>query len=281
LLGFDTALDTVEHGEILKFFEYFTGSAIENGITAMWWDNGQHLNRYSLEWTDPTLHAIIAQSMSGRSSYAVRDFVNIIEGSADDKKLALTLNGNEFTGIRTESGDTVPEDGYIVDESSITFTADYLNSLVSDPNEYGCVETLYLQFSDGPEWKMYVYNTSTPELSEADGTLSSLFIPVDFKGTQVSTIEAEYISGGSGYPGGQNWTSYKQYGEQFTVNTANGEIKMTNSFFKECASNSEIKLIIHFWNGDEVPYKLTLTDGSVHGEPMADGSAESAEAEAA
>lgn len=268
LLGFDTALDTIEHGEILKFFEYFCGAVNENGLTSMWWDNGQHMNRYSYEWYDPTLHAIIAQSMNGRSSYAARDFINIINGEAADVKLALTLNGNTLDAVRTENGDILSEDSYIVDETSITFTTDYLSALVSEPEEYGLLETLYVEFSDGPDWKMYVYNTSTPEASATEGSGAKLSIPIDFKGTQLSTIEAQYISGGSGYPGSQNWTPYKQYGDQFTVDYSLGSITLTSAFLNECSQNSEIKLIFHFWNGEQIEYLLTITDGDKVGTPV-------------
>lgn len=42
LLGFDKRLDTVEHGEILKFFEYYLQYAWSKNMASMLWDNGQH-----------------------------------------------------------------------------------------------------------------------------------------------------------------------------------------------------------------------------------------------
>ena len=220
LLGFDTALDTVEHGEILKFFEYFCNAVNENGLTTMWWDNGQHLNRYSYEWADPSLNAVIKQSMQGRSSTAERDFINIFDGNAEEKQLKLSLNGNTFEGIRAESGEPV---GYTLDEDTLTLTADYVASLVTDPAQYGLLETLYIEFSAGPDWTVYVYNTSTPEFTEVEGRKGALTIPCDFKGTQLKTVEAKYISGGSNSPGSQNWTTFKQYGDQFTT-VADGKV---------------------------------------------------------
>lgn len=266
LLGFDTALDTVEHGEILKFFEYFSNAANENGFTTMWWDNGQHLNRHTLNWGDPSLCAIIAQSMQGRSSTGERDFINIFDGNIEDKELKLSLNGNTFEGIRTENGELAAE-SYTLTEDTLTLTADYISTLVTDPEEYGRLETLYLEFSAGPDWTVYVYNTSTPKFFEVEGRKSSLTIPGDFKGTQLKTVEAKYISGGNNFPGGQNWTSYKQFGDQFTVDYQGG-VRFTNNFFKECASECEIQLIFYFWNDTAVEYKLTIADGKVTGEPV-------------
>ncbi|MDE7194507.1 MAG: cellulase family glycosylhydrolase [Oscillospiraceae bacterium] len=263
LLGFDTALDTVEHGEILKFFEYFCNAVRENGLTTMWWDNGQHINRYSYEWADPSLMAIIKQSMQGRSSTAERDFINIFDGNAEEKQLKLSLNGNTFEGIRTESGEPV---GYTLDEDTLTLTADYVASLVTGPAQYGLLETLYLEFSAGPDWTVYVYNTSTPEFTEVEGRKGALTIPCDFKGTQLKTVEAKYISGGSNTPGSQNWTSFKQYGDQFT--TVTDGVRFTNNFFNETAGECEIQFIFYFWNDTTVEYNLTVSDGKVVGIPV-------------
>ncbi len=266
LLGFDTALDTVEHGEILKFFEYFCNAVRENGLTTMWWDNGQHINRYSYEWADPSLMAIIKQSMQGRSSTAERDFINLFEGAVEDKQLKLSLNGNTLAGIRSESGGALSEDSYTLTEDTLTFKADYISALVTDPAQYGRLETLYLEFSAGPDWTVYVYNTSTPEFTEVEGRKGALTIPCDFKGTQLKTVEAKYISGGSNSPGSQNWTTFKQYGDQFT--TVTDGVRFTNNFFNETAGECEIQFIFYFWNDTTVEYNLTVSDGKVVGMPV-------------
>ena len=266
LLGFDTALDTVEHGEILKFFEYFCNAANENGLTTMWWDNGQHMNRYNYQWADPSLMAIIRQSTQGRSSVAERDFINLFEGVVEDKQLKLSLNGNTFEGIRTESGELAAE-SFELTEDILTLKSDYISTLVTDPAQYGCLETLYLEFSDGPDWKLYIYNTSTPEFTEVEGRKGNLIIPGDFKGTQLKTVEAKYISGGSNTPGSQNWTSFKQFGDQFTVDYQGG-VRLTNKFFDECSSECEIQFIFYFWNDTTVEYRLTLSDGKAVGAPV-------------
>ena len=266
LLGFDTALDTVEHGEILKFFEYFCNAVRENGLTTMWWDNGQHINRYSYEWADPSLMAIIKQSMQGRSSTAERDFINLFEGAVEDKQLKLSLNGNTLAGIRSESGGALSEDSYTLTEDTLTFKADYISALVTDPAQYGRLETLYLEFSAGPDWTVYVYNTSTPEFTEGEGRKGALTIPCDFKGTQLKTVEAKYISGGSNSPGSQNWTTFKQYGDQFT--TVTDGVRFTNNFFNETAGECEIQFIFYFWNDTTVEYNLTVSDGKAVGAPV-------------
>ena len=266
LLGFDTALDTVEHGEILKFFEYFCNAVRENGLTTMWWDNGQHINRYSYEWADPSLMAIIKQSMQGRSSTAERDFINLFEGAVEDKQLKLSLNGNTLAGIRSESGGALSEDSYTLTEDTLTFKADYISALVTDPAQYGRLETLYLEFSAGPDWTVYVYNTSTPEFTEVEGRKGALTIPCDFKGTQLKTVEAKYISGGSNSPGSQNWTTFKQYGDQFT--TVTDGVRFTNNFFNETAGECEIQFIFYFWNDTTVEYNLTVSDGKAVGAPV-------------
>lgn len=266
LLGFDTTVEAVEHGEILKFWEYFCNAMRENDIPAMWWDNGQHFDRYNYVWRDPSLHAVIIQSLQGRSSTAERDFVNIFEGKAEEKRLKLSLNGNTFKGIRTEAG-TLDEKNYVINGDFLTLTEEYTASLITEPSAYGCLETLYLEFSSGPDWKVYVYNTSTPELAEVDGWNINFTIPCDFKGTQVKTLEANYIGGGDNYPGGQNWTSFKQYGEQYTVDYQKG-IGIRSGFFKESSKECEISITVYFWNDTRVEYKLTVSGDKVVGAPL-------------
>lgn len=53
LLGFDKKIETIQHGEILKFLEFFTYYAREKRLTVMLWDNGQHFDRRSNTWNNP------------------------------------------------------------------------------------------------------------------------------------------------------------------------------------------------------------------------------------
>src|SRR5690606_35059341 len=77
LLGFDVSVNTIQHGEMLKFFEYLTYYANSKDLTLMWWDNGQHFDRQSLNWRDEQLYNIIMKGLRDkeRSSYTERDFI--------------------------------------------------------------------------------------------------------------------------------------------------------------------------------------------------------------
>jgi len=80
LLGFDRSLGTIQHGEIIKFFEYVNYYGHEKGLTMMLWDNGQHFNRRTLTWRDEQLLRVIQSSTGGRSSTAETDSVFIKKG---------------------------------------------------------------------------------------------------------------------------------------------------------------------------------------------------------
>lgn len=75
ILGHDKDEQTVERGEMLKYFEYLLYSTQAKNITMMLWDNGSYFNRSTYQWSDPDLYNIVKQSLTGRSTTTDTDLI--------------------------------------------------------------------------------------------------------------------------------------------------------------------------------------------------------------
>ncbi len=263
LLGFDKNLDTVEHGEMLKFFEYFGSYARERQLTTMWWDNGQHLDRTAFEWSDPSLFRQIQSSWTTDSATASSDQIFVRAGRAPtDATLTLNLNGNSLTSIVNGSEQLAQGQDYTVNGSELTIAAATLARL-TEGQGHGVNATLTLQFDGGVPWDVNVITYDTPALQNATGTTSGLTIPTAFNGDRLATMEAVYADGTNAGP--QNWTSYKEFGHTFSPDYAANQITLTQEFFAEVNDNSTVTLTFHFWSGEILTYTLTRSGTTVTG----------------
>jgi aryl-phospho-beta-D-glucosidase BglC (GH1 family) len=252
LLGFDRSLDTIEHGEKLKYFEYINYYAKTKGITTMLWDNGQHLGRTSLKWSDQSLFDVIKASWKTRSSYTESDRVFIKdEDKNNDVSIKLTLNGNALKSIYNGDKRLVLGEDYTYENETVTLKGKYVSGLITD--NYGINATLTLKFSAGEDWNVYVTHYNTPELSTGSGNTNGFAIPVEFNGSRLSTMEALNADGSGAGP--QNWTTYKEYAYAFNVDYANNKVVMTEKFFAE-AKDGEITLKFHFQSGEVLQCKI-------------------------
>lgn len=263
LLGFDKSLDTVEHGEMLKFFEFFGGYARQTQITTMLWDNGQHLDRTAFEWSDPSLYRQIQSSWTTASATASTDQIFVLRGQQPaDATITLNLNGNTLTSIANGSETLTEGRDYTISGDQLTITGATLARL-TESQEYGVNATLSLQFSDGVPWDVNVITYDTPVLRNATGTTDSLVIPAAFNGDRLATMEAVYANGTNAGP--NDWTSYKEFGNTFAPNYANGDITLKQEFFAEINNNSTVNLTFHFWSGETVTYTLTRSGTTITG----------------
>jgi len=257
LLGFDKSLGAIEHGEVLKYFEYINYYAKTKGITMMLWDNGQHMGRTSLTWSDPSLYNVIKASWKSRSSYSESDRIFLKEQDKNkDVLIKLTLNGNELKSISNGNKKLKLGKDYCYTNGTVTLKPNYVSGLIA--NDYGIKATLTFKFSAGADWNIYLTHYETPELSPAEGTTSSFEIPVEFNGSRLSTLEAMYTDGTGAGP--QNWTTYKEYDYAFSVNYDANKVVITQKFFDE-AKDGEIILKLHFQSGEVMEYRI-LKDGN-------------------
>ncbi len=263
LLGFDTSLDAIEHGEILKYFEYINYYAKEKKMTLMLWDNGQHLNRHTYNWGDPSLYRIIKTSQVTRSAYSQSDriFVNK-KTKGKNVKLNLTLNGHALKGIYDENRALVQDKDYSYDNGVITLYGAYIAKNLN--KNYGINQTLTLKYNEGEDWKVYLTYYDVPTLEKAEGTTAAFTFPVDYKGSRVATLEAIYADGTSAGP--QNWTTFKEFAYTFAPHYEENTMVIKDKLFEE-TKDGKITLKIHLQSGEILRYKLIKSGDSVIGLP--------------
>lgn len=252
LLGFDKSLDCVEHGEVLKYFEYINYYAKEKDIPLMLWDNGQHMGRTSLTWSDPSLYNMIKTSWTTRSSYSSSDRYFITDKiKSKDLEIKLTLNGNTLTDIYNGTAKLVKNKDYTYKNDTVILKGSYVNRVIT--KKYGINATLTMKFSAGADWDIYLTHYKTPVLGTGSGSTSGFVIPLQFNGSRLSTMEAINANGTGEGP--QNWTTFKEYNYAFKVDYDNNTVTMTENFFKE-AADGVITLKFHFQSGEILEYKI-------------------------
>jgi endoglucanase len=268
LLGFDAGLTTVEQGEKLKFFDFLGNYARDRKLTTMLWDNGQHLNRTTLQWSDPDLYRQIKSSWTVRSSSAETDLMFVRRSDPiADTTVTLNLNGNRLTSIVDGNRMLVRGKDYTIsaDYQKVTFSAAALTRLVG-AREYGVNAVLAARFSRGVPWKFRVITYDPPVTRAASGTTNSLVIPVFFNGDLLSTMEATYADG-SGNAGPQNWTPFKEFGRAFAPDYTAGTITLPATFFNEVNDGATVNLTFHFWSGTTVSYTVVRSGTQTTGTP--------------
>lgn len=245
VLAFDKSLDAIEHGEMLKYFDYINYYAKNKNITLMLWDNGQHMNRTSLNWNDLSLYNEIKASWNSRSSYSESDriFIKALN-KKEDVKIKLTLNGNNLKGIYNNDKELKLDNDYTYDNNgTVILKGNYINSVIND--KYGVNSTLTFKFSAGADWNVYLNYYKSPEF----GCNDSLEIPVKFNGSKLSTLEAVNSKGVAVGP--QNWTKYKEYDYAFSVDYKANKVIIKNNFFKE-AEDGKIIITLNFESAESL-----------------------------
>jgi len=263
LLGFDRSLYGIEQGEKLKFFEFLGYYARAKQLTTMWWDNGQHLNRTTFQWSDPDLFAQIKSSWCVRSATASTDLVFVGKSAAPaDQTVTLNLNGAKLTGIFQGTKKLAAGADYRLSGDQLTFTAAALTRLTGD-RAYGVNAVLSARFDQGVPWKFRVITNDLPVPQNASGTTSAFAVPTAFNGDLLATMEAKYADGTNAGPHG--WTSYKEFAVAFSPDYAAGTITLTPTFFNEVNDGAPVTLTFHFWSGATVQYTVVRSGSTVTG----------------
>ena len=261
LLGFDKNVNVIEHGEILKFFEYVGYYAREKQMPLVWWDNGQHFNRREMQWRDPLLLSVVVSKT--RSSNAKTDSIYLRKGAeVSDVQIPLNLNGNTLERIVLKEKPLDAGTDYAVADGNLTIKAQTLRPFAT--GEFGTNATLMCEFSAGADWPLNVIYYDQPVMEVAEGTTQAFTIPVEFNGDKVSTMEAVYAAGGNAGP--HPWTPFKEYDVAFKPDYEMDEVQLTPQFFKD-VKDGETRLKLHFWSGAVVNYLITKEGDRVTGKP--------------
>jgi aryl-phospho-beta-D-glucosidase BglC (GH1 family) len=254
---------TVERGEMLKYYEELGYEARISGVTSVLWDDANFLNRDTLQWRDSDLIAQIKSSWRTRSGTASSDLVFVPRStSITDQKLTLNLNGTTFRGLWQGNTRLVECRDYAVSGDQLTLTAAGLTRLTGN-RAYGVDATIEARFSSGVPWRLKVITNDPPVLSAATGTTASFAIPTQFRGDVLATMEAKYADGSGAGP--DNWTSYKQFSSVFAPDYTAGGITLTPAYFNGVNDNVRVTLTLHFWSGATVTYYVTKSGSSVTG----------------
>lgn len=269
LLGFDKSLETVQHGEVLKFFEYIIHYANEKKMPLLLWDNGQHFDRRSFKWVDEELHQVMKQGWKGRSSNAESDSIYIRKNAElQDTALSLNLNGNTFTDLLAGGQALVKGTDYELAGEQLILKSALLTRLITE--EYGLNATLTAVFSTGADWSIKLIHYDTPSLKSSQGPQGIFTLPVQFNGDNLATLEAVYTGGGNAGP--NDWTPFKEYFRHFYPDYKTGEIKFTDEFWSE-VRDGEVQFKMHFRSGEVIPYTITKDGYSIVGVSAEDATA--------
>ncbi|MDQ0877765.1 endoglucanase [Paenibacillus sp. V4I3] len=262
LLGWDAGEGVPEHGEMLKFIEYFTSKSVENKFALMLWDNGGRFDRRTLQWNDPELYNQIMASLKSRSSTGESDLIFVKKGAQEqDAVVHLNLNGNVLTSIKNGKYELVNGVDYELNGEVLTLKASYVAKLTASA-EPGEVAVLKAGFNKGADWTFHVLYNDTPVLQNVEGTTSNFAIPTAFNGDRLATMEATYAAGGNAGP--HNWTSFKEFNRTFKPSYATNEISLTQGFFNE-VNDGTVILKFHFWSGAIIEYTITKNGTSITG----------------
>jgi endoglucanase len=266
LLGFDTALGTIQQGEKLKFFEFMIHYAQEKELTHMLWDNGQHFGRESFKWSNPALYNMMKTSWEMRSSTAESDFIYLKSGEdIIDEEITLNLNGNQFVSLQLDGENLQEGQDYVLNDDRLTLKESLLTRLTAS-NLIGTNAVITATFNQGADWDINVISYQTPVTESSNGTISDFAIPTEFNGDHLATMEAVYTDGRNAGP--QGWTSYKEFGYTFEPLYDKNEVVIKQNFFNE-VDNGEVLITLHFWSGEKISYKLTKDGNDVIGTPLA------------
>lgn len=263
LLSYDhTRPGVIERGEFLKFVEAVGYHARIRKLTTMIWDAGQFLNRTELRWRDQGLYDLTRTSWTTRSGTASSDQVYLRrDGTITAQSLTLNLNGTSFRGLRQGNVNLVNGTDYTVSGTTLTLTAAALTRLAGN-RAYGVNATIEARFSQGVPWQISIISYDPPTQAAATGTTASFTIPTQFHGDQLATMEAKYADGRPAGPA--DWTTFKEFWQNFQPDYTAGGMILKPEFFAEVA-DGRVTLTFHFWSGTRITYYLTKSGTSVTG----------------
>ena len=282
LLGYDTSDEVLQTGEELKYYEYMSELARENGtVSLMFWDNGSGIDRTDdsndYPWSNPRVGAMMDASNAGeRSSYSTGlDTIYFNHVTASDVSIPLTLNGNAFEGI-TGLVEGV-EYTYDAGTAIVTLSRGYVNKMYEAMDtSYGTFATLEMTFSSGAAWNEYLVKYSDPVFNASAGTKSGgIEIPVTYNGSRVRRVVAyeegvpKLNYGGVPYNvmlGGNNsgWWPYLNYATDFNPKPDNGTFAVDSHFFNDSRiTDGVVTLLVEFYDGQILEVNLTVSGDTV------------------
>lgn len=267
VLGYDKSETVNQFGETLKYLESINHYAKEKGISLILWDNGQHMNRYELDWYNPRFGEMIEESMDGRSAYSTDLDTYYIskERIGEEISIPLTLNRLEFEGLTLDGEKLVEGVDYVYENETITITEGFLVDVIEqEESDVGTVNALTLHFSSGADWQVQLIYTSMPVLKEAFGAKGEdFFIPVDFNGQHIENVQSKDEKGN--VISLNDWWDFLEYGNEFTPLYEEERI-LLSSDYTSLLEGGKYELLFTFFDGEELTYHLIVKDEAIQGQ---------------
>jgi hypothetical protein len=258
-----------EPGDRLQYFEYINYYSNKvSGITPMYWDAGQALDRINLTWKEPKLMAALKGAWAGRNSYTASDRVFIKDQDKNsDANIPVILNGNTLNSIYNGTTKLVEGQDYTYANSTVTLKGSYVSNLMTDG--YGTKATLTFKFSAGADWDTDLIRYATPVVGSVTGSTSNFVIPVQFNGSKLRSLEAVKLDGSYPHVGEFSWSNYKPfeaYKADYTANT----ITMTDKFFNQEYDKTLPQFVIklHFQSGEVQNLLINQDNGKLTYAPV-------------
>lgn len=259
-------LGTNEVGEYVKYLECVNAIAHQYGMSMMFWDAGNYINRrdtVNYSWNEPRLGEIVYASMKGRSSTATcLDELYFSAETEQDVEIPLRINGPKFTRIKglTEGADYT----YDESESVITLHKSYINRkfVTMDSNDFGVFDELLIQFASGADWHEYLCKNTTATVEAAQGTVSGITIPVSYNGSKVRRVSAYQRSGSVGPT--HSWCKYLTFAGDFKPDYENDSLTFYSSFLNDSSlSDGPLLADVEMWDGQVLQIWLNKTGSRI------------------
>ena len=255
LLAYDAGHDILQTGEELKYYEYINYLARDafNGVNLTFWDNGSGIDRRSSNytWMQSRVGEMMEASLFSRSSYSAGlDTLYFQNPVTADVNIPLTLNGNNFVGIRGLTEGT----HFTFSGNTVTLTQSFVNErFAAMGNAYGVFADLILEFSAGADWRMFLVRNGTPQFYFAEGTrggswyTGGIFIPVELNGNHVRRVSAS--QNGQRVGGTNLWWPFLQNGGAFRMLYDSEEIRLLPNFFSGSVVQGQFTVNVEMFDG--------------------------------
>lgn len=245
-------LGTNEVGEYVKYIESVNAVGHQYGMSMMFWDAGNYINRRDTEnysWNEPRLGEMVDASMKGRSSTAAcLDELYFQAETEEDIEIPLRINGPKFVGIKglTEGKDFT----YDETKAIITLKAAYVNAKFATlgEKEYGVFDELLIQFTSGADWHEYLCKNSVATAGKANGSTSGITIPVTYNGAKVRRVSAYQRNGNVGPT--HTWCKYLTFASDFTPDYKENKLTLNASFLNDSSiTDAPVLVNVEMWDG--------------------------------
>lgn len=243
----------INHGEVLKYYEYLFYKAKTVKLPLMLWDNGKYYNPSANRWYDSKIKELFLKSRTTRSSYGSVDAIYQELGmERKETSIALSLHEEKLQQVLLDGKVLKLGAEYTLEGNTLVIQAEVFESL--SKISLGEIGKIILEFSDGCPWEIVVYQYKKPTLKSSRGSLEQLVIEGDISGNNLVNMESKDEEGNNVGP--LTYSSFQEYGYSYWWEKETGDITLTNKFIATMPEEKPVKLVFYFASGDILSYVI-------------------------